>query len=101
VGRVINRHYYTRDEVENQLRVPVVHSLLDLIRFRNAHPAFGGDFQVGGRNDNSLIMEWRSESDWVRLEADFAAQRAIISYADPAGEQSMTLGETTARKAER
>ena len=101
VGRDINRHYYTRDEVENQLRVPVVHSLLDLIRFRNAHPAFGGDFQVGGRNDNSLIMEWRSESDWVRLEADFAAQRAIISYADPAGEQSMTLGETTARKAER
>ena len=101
VGRDINRHYYTRDEVENQLRVPVVRSLLDLIRFRNTHPAFGGDFQLGGDNDSSLIMEWRKGSDWARLEADFAARRAIISYSDPAGEQSMTLGEIAAKKAER
>jgi sucrose phosphorylase len=101
VGRDINRHYYTRDEVENQLRVPVVRSLLDLIRFRNAHPAFNGDFQLGGDNDSSIVMEWRTDSDWVRLEADFAARRAIIFYSDPTGEQSMTLGEITARKAER
>ncbi len=101
VGRDINRHYYTRDEVENQLRVPVVRSLLDLIRFRNAHPAFNGDFQLGGDNDNSLIMEWRRDSDWVRLDADFAARRAIVSYSEAAGEQSMTLGEISSKKAER
>jgi len=98
VGRDINRHYYSRDEVEEQLRVPLVRSLLDLIRFRNAHPAFNGDFQLGGDNHSSIVMEWRIDSDWVRLEADFAARRAIISYSDPAGEQSMTLGEITARK---
>src|SRR5665213_70 len=101
VGRDINRHYYTREEVENQLRVPIVHSLLDLIRFRNAHPAFSGDFQLGDNNDNSLIMEWRRDSEWARLEADFASRRAILSYSDPAGEHSMTLGEIAARKAER
>jgi len=100
VGRDINRHYYTRDEVENQLRAPVVRLLMDLIRFRNAHPAFGGDFQLGGNDDSSLIMEWRMDSEWARLEADFAARRAIISYSDPAGEQSMTLGEIATRKAE-
>ncbi len=98
VGRDINRHYYARDEVKNQLRVPVVGSLLDLIRFRNAHPAFNGSFQVGGDDDNALIMEWRKDSEWVRLEADFAARRAIISYSDPAGEQSMTLEEIVARR---
>ncbi|HSR05722.1 MAG TPA: hypothetical protein VLM42_01110, partial [Bryobacteraceae bacterium] len=101
VGRDINRHYYTRDEVENQLRVPVVRSLMELIRFRNAHPAFGGDFQLSGESDSSLIMEWRKDSDWAHLEADFTARRAIISYSDPAGEQSMALGEIAARKAER
>jgi sucrose phosphorylase len=101
VGRDINRHYYTRDEVENQLRAPVVRSLLGLIRFRNAHPAFNGDFQLGGDNDNSLIMEWRRGSEWVRLETDFSARRAIISYSDPTGGQSMTLGEIAANKAER
>ena len=100
VGRDINRHYYTRDEVETQLRVPVVRSLLDLIRFRNAHPAFGGDFQLGG-DTGALTMEWRQGSDWARLEADFAVRRAFVSYSGPAGEQSMTLGETAAKKAER
>ena len=100
VGRDINRHYYTKDEVENQLRVPVVRSLLDLIRFRNAHPAFNGSFHADGDN-GALTMEWRQGSDWTRLEADFAARRAVVSDSDPAGEQSMTLGETAAKKAER
>ncbi len=95
VGRDINRHYYTKAEVENQLRVPVVRSLLELIRFRNAHPAFNGSFRAGGDN-GALTMEWRQGSDWARLEADFAARRAVVSYSDPAGEQSMTLGETAA-----
>jgi sucrose phosphorylase len=101
VGRDINRHYYTRDEVENQLRVPVVRSLMELVRFRNTHPAFSGDFQLSGKSGSSLIMEWRKDSDWARLEADFAARRAIISYSGPAGERSMTLGEIATRKAER
>jgi sucrose phosphorylase len=101
VGRDINRHYYTRDEVENQLRVPVVRSLMDLVHFRNTHPAFSGDFHLGAGHDNSLIMEWRTDSEWARLEADFSARRAIMSYSDPAGEQSMTLGEIAARKGER
>lgn len=101
VGRDINRHYYTRDEVKNQLHAPVVRALLDLIRFRNAHTAFAGDFQLSGDNDRWLIMEWRRGSDWARLEADFAARRAIISYSDPAGEQSMTLGDFISKKAER
>jgi hypothetical protein len=46
-------------------------------------------------------MEWRQGSDWARLEADFAVRRAFVSYSGPAGAQSMTLGETAAKKAER
>jgi len=99
VGRDINRHFYTSEEVENQLRVPVVRSLMDLIRFRNAHPAFSGDFQLGGDSNSSLIMEWRAASEWARLEADFTARLAIITYSDPTGEQSMTLGEIAAKQA--
>ncbi len=101
VGRDINRHYCARDEVENRLRVPVVRSLLDLIRFRNAHPAFGGTFQLGGVSDSSLVMEWRADSEWARLEADFSTLRAVISCSDPAGERSMRLDEIALRKAER
>ena len=46
VGRDINRHHYTRDEVQAELARPVVERLLQLIRFRNTHPAFGGEFQL-------------------------------------------------------
>ena len=43
VGRDINRHYYTRGELQQALKRPVVQSLLALLRLRNAHPAFRRD----------------------------------------------------------
>ncbi|WP_421733529.1 sucrose phosphorylase [Cellulomonas sp.] len=46
VGRDINRHHYTPDEVEAALRRPVVAALLDLCRFRNALPAYDGGVEV-------------------------------------------------------
>jgi sucrose phosphorylase len=42
VGRDVNRHRYTGDEIEQELQQPVVRALLRLIRFRNSHPAFEG-----------------------------------------------------------
>ena len=52
VGRDINRHYYTRAEVEEQLARPVVQGLLDLIRVRNQHQAFGGEFHLDSSDDS-------------------------------------------------
>ena len=46
VGRDINRHYYTPAELNDQMQRPVVRSLFELIRFRNTHPAFAGDFHL-------------------------------------------------------
>ncbi len=42
-GRDINRHFYSMDEASDALDKPVVKALLDLCRFRNLHPAFGGE----------------------------------------------------------
>jgi sucrose phosphorylase len=42
IGRDINRHYYSSQEIALSLQRPVVQSLFDLIRFRNRHPAFDG-----------------------------------------------------------
>ena len=91
VGRDINRHYYTRAELYERLEAPVVRSLLDLIRFRNAHPAFGGDFQVHSSNNSTIAMEWRKRRDWARLDVDLAARHAVISHSDPAGNQTKAL----------
>src|SRR5580698_2139433 len=82
VGRDINRHYYTHAELQERLETPVVRSLLDLIRFRNAHPAFAGEFQIHHSDNSSLVMEWRKHRDRARLEVDLAARRAVISHSD-------------------
>jgi len=91
VGRDINRHHYTRVELQERLKAPVVRSLLDLIRFRNTHPAFAGEFQIHNSDNSSLVMEWRKHSDWARLDVDLAARRAVISHSDPAGNQTKAL----------
>lgn len=39
-GRNINRHYYRLDEVEQEVKRPVVQSLIKLLEFRNSEAAF-------------------------------------------------------------
>ncbi|MGZ6347431.1 MAG: sucrose phosphorylase, partial [Anaerolineales bacterium] len=40
IGRDINRHFYTPEEIERAIQRSVVQSLFELVRFRNHHPAF-------------------------------------------------------------
>lgn len=90
-GRDINRHYYTRAEFDARLGAPGVRSLFELIRFRNTHAAFGGDFRLLDSNDNSLAMEWRRDADWARLDVDLPGRRAAISCSGAAGDQKNIL----------
>ncbi len=79
VGRDINRHYYTPNEVAAALEKPVVRRLCDLARFRNGHPAFGGDFAVEQPSANRLVLTWTRGDDKATLAVDFAARAATIS----------------------
>ena len=85
VGRDINRHYYHRGEVEEQLARPVVQSLMQLIRLRNEHRAFGGVFRLGSSADDTIVMEWRRETDWARLEVNLAEPSALITLSTSDG----------------
>jgi sucrose phosphorylase len=91
MGRDINRHYYTHAELCERLDASLVRSLLDLVRFRNSHPAFAGDFHVANSDNSSLVMEWRKHRDWARLEVDLAARHAFISHSDAAGDRTKAL----------
>ena len=86
VGRDINRHYYTRREIDSDLARPVVLGLLDLIRFRNAHPAFAGEFHLLPSEDHQIHIEWRNASHWARLEADLNATTAAVFHSDTRGD---------------
>ena len=85
VGRDINRHYYTPAEVQRQLTRPPVRTLLELLRFRNAHPAFAGDFHVLPSSDDQILLEWRNQTHWARLDVDLAKRSAAITCSTPGG----------------
>jgi sucrose phosphorylase len=92
VGRDINRHHYTPAELYDQMHRPVVRSLFELIRFRNTHAAFSGDFHLLPCDDNSLQIEWRRAAEWARLRVDLKIMSATIAYSSPGGEQQFGVG---------
>jgi sucrose phosphorylase len=80
VGRDINRHYYAPDEVCVALERSVVQRLVELIRLRNALPAFGGTFSLPECPRGQLIMRWDHNDEYAELRVDLSLRRATISY---------------------
>ena len=80
VGRDINRHYYTPDEICAALERSVVQRLMELIRLRNALPAFGGTFSLPECPRGQLIMRWDHNDEYAELRVDLSLRRATISY---------------------
>lgn len=70
VGRDINRRHYTPAAIDEALDRPVVQRLLDLIRLRNSHPAFGGRFEVLPSEAHQLCLRWQHGEDRAELRVD-------------------------------
>jgi sucrose phosphorylase len=79
VGRDINRHHYTASEIETALNRPLVQKQIELIRLRNTHPAFAGEFQVDVPKENQIQIRWRLKEHWIRLHADLSVPSATIA----------------------
>ena len=80
VGRDINRHYYPREEVLSDLNKPVVKRLLELMRLRNSHPAFGGAFSSTAMAANQLTLNWQKGAAYARLEVDLSTKSGRIIH---------------------
>ena len=57
VGRDINRHYYTPAELSKQLASPAVNPLLELLRLRNTHISFQGEFHLLPTAADEIVIE--------------------------------------------
>lgn len=79
IGRDINRHYYTMEEIDRALERPVVQSLFELIRFRNRHAAFEGTFSLPTIGDSEMTLRWDHGDAWAMLEVNFASGSYRIS----------------------
>jgi sucrose phosphorylase len=74
VGRDINRHHYTRDEVEVALARPVVQRLAVALRLRNTHPAFAGEVELLPGQPAELGLRWTDSGEVAQLRVDVAAR---------------------------
>ncbi len=78
IGRNINRHYYSLDEIGEEVQRPVVDRLLKLMEFRNTHPSFNGEFEMIPSTENELIIKRTYKNDWAILKADFTTKEFEI-----------------------
>jgi len=85
VGREINRHRYTAEEIEASLERPVVRAQLELIRLRGSHPAFDGEFTCAREGDGVLVLTWTNGGHRAELRADLGSRSHTVTATDPAG----------------
>jgi sucrose phosphorylase len=84
-GREINRHNYSVDELEREMRRPVVQRLIKLIRFRKEYGAFDGVFQVQNSEDWLLHLSWENKQERCQLVVDLKTFKSSIQYTDDDG----------------
>jgi sucrose phosphorylase len=99
VGRDINRHYYRQGEVEAMMARPVVRDLVRLIRLRNSHPAFNGEFCVEQPSPTSLTLRWAAGAEWIALTVCFASRSHSIRYTEGGAQQDFQLRRSAANAA--
>jgi sucrose phosphorylase len=80
VGRDVNRHRYTREEVDAALASEPVQRLLTLVELRQTHPAFAGGFVLEPLDGAGIVRcGWRDAQDRsVMLELDVVARLAKL-----------------------
>ncbi|KQV60648.1 sucrose phosphorylase [Pelomonas sp. Root1217] len=85
VGRDINRHHYSEGEIASDCERPVVRRLIELIRLRNRHSAFSGEFRVEPSGDDELHMRWQRHGEWAALRVNFHDLTHELSYSGEGG----------------
>ena len=93
VGRDINRHYYTPDEIREALERPVVRRLTALMRLRNSLTAFDGEFSIPKCPRGELVLRWDDHADYAELRVDLETRQATIDYSEAGESQQFELNE--------
>jgi len=88
VGRDINRHYYSKEDVKSQLKKPLVQNLIKLINIRNTHPAFNGTFNLLHLPDHQLSINWILGQHDIFLSIDLTTRRIEINYSNLDGSRT-------------
>lgn len=93
VGRDINRHYFTQEEIRTGLQRPVVAKLMQLIRIRSEEPVFGGTFSIPASPGDQLILRWDGDGAFTELHVELADRRATINISNSDGARRYVIDE--------
>ena len=90
-GRNINRHYYSKEEIAEEVKRPVVQSLIKLLRFRNEEAAFDldGSIDVETSSENEIVIR-RKNKDQSRT-AEAKVNLKDLSYNVKVNDQEVTF----------
>ncbi|GGG54419.1 sucrose phosphorylase [Croceivirga lutea] len=70
VGRDINRHYYTKEEIQKKTASSLFEKLSQLMKLRNTHPAFNGEFNLEESSAKYLEIKWVLNTESIQLKMD-------------------------------
>ncbi len=90
-GREINRHNFTLEEIEEEVKKPVVGKLIKLIQLRNTHPAFNGTFKVNQTDDHEISLSWTHQNDYATLYVDLRNGCSKITCSEPPTNREVLL----------
>ena len=88
VGRDINRPYLDANIIDKSLNKPVVKGLIELIKIRNSHPAFAGEFSAQGEG-SMCCLSWQLDEQTISLTVDFKLRHALITQVN--GDEETTI----------
>lgn len=81
-GREINRHSYTLQEIEQEMKREIVKRLMRLVQFRSDYPAFDGSCTFAACSDQEVCIEWRKDEALATFKLDLTHNRTTITYRD-------------------
>ena len=94
VGRDINRHAYSPDEIRSDIKRPVVDSLLRLIRLRNEMHVFEGTFSLPQCAHNEVRMRWDTDDAHAELSVSLEEKAAEIRFVSGGSTRRFQIAET-------
>jgi sucrose phosphorylase len=81
-GRSINRHNYTLEEIDKEIKKPVVQRLIRLMKFRNDYPAFNGELIIEDTTENRIRLTWVLDIYQATVDIDLKSYANRVSYYD-------------------
>ena len=82
VGRDINRHYYTKEEIKSEIERPIFKALKTIMLFRNTHNSFNGEFNIISTEQHIVHFKWTNKHNWAELNINLLTMQMEINYSD-------------------